>query len=132
MICTDAVWPEANLQNIIDDSLSVDVGTTGLDEAMDKRFMDLANYARSCQVDGILFTCSAFGSSIEKVQADHNDIPVLKPNEAMMEEAVRYGGKIGVLSVFEPTVPSIQRELLHIAEEQGRCDAVDIQVQHHS
>jgi len=125
----ETVWPEARLQNIVDDSLSIDVGVTGLDAAMDKRFMDLAGYARSCEVDGILFTCSAFGSSIEQVQAANGDIPVLKPNEAMMEEAVARGGKIGVLSVFAPTVPSIERELLHIAEVQGRCDAVDVQVE---
>ena len=92
------VWPEANCQNIVDDSLSIDVGQTGLDESMDNRFLSLAGYARSCNVDGVLFTCSAFGSSIEKVKFAHRDIPVLKPNEAMMEQAVTIGGKIGVSS----------------------------------
>jgi hypothetical protein len=68
MLAFEKVWPEANLQNIVDDSLSVDVGITGLDDAMDDRFMNLAEYARACQVDGVLFTCSAFGTSIERVQ----------------------------------------------------------------
>lgn len=122
----DAVWPQATLQNIMDDTLSVDVQTTGLDAAMDRRFSNLANYARDSGADGILFTCSAFGSCIEKVKAEHPDIPVLKPNEAMMEEAVRIGGNIGVLSVFEPTVPSIVRELADVAEAQGRTDQVKI------
>jgi hypothetical protein len=40
------VWPEAHLQHIVDDTLSTDVVTTGLDESMDKRFMALADYAR--------------------------------------------------------------------------------------
>ena len=48
----EAVWPSAVCQNICDDSLSVDVGVTGLDAAMDKRFLDLVDYAVSCNVDG--------------------------------------------------------------------------------
>ena len=125
----EEVWPQAQLQNIVDDSLSVDVAVTGLDNKMDRRFSDLAEYARACEVDGILFTCSAFGSSIEKVQSAHGDIPILKPNEAMMEEAATIGGNVGVLSVFEPTVPSIERELQNIAAELGRAEGLQLQVQ---
>jgi Asp/Glu/hydantoin racemase len=83
----DSIWPEATVQNIMDDSLSVDVATTGLDASMDRRFESLATYAvRDCNVDAVLFTCSAFGSCIEKVQNTYGaSMPVLKPNEAMME-----------------------------------------------
>jgi hypothetical protein len=116
----DAVWPEAARQNILDDTLSTDVQCTGLDAAMDRRFAELAHYARASSADGILFTCSAFGSCIEKVKAQHPDIPVLKPNEAMMEEAVRIGGRIGVLSVFGPTVGSIVHEMHAMALALGR------------
>ena len=97
-----------------------------MDAAMDARFAQLARYASSSGVEGILFTCSAFGSSIEKVKAEHPNMPVLKPNEAMMEQAVRIGGKIGVLSVFEPTVPSIVRELADTAESAGRSGDMDV------
>lgn len=123
------VWPEAQLQNIVDDSLSVDVAQTGLDEKMDSRFRSLATYARACDVQGVLFTCSAFGSSIEKVKEAEADIPVLKPNEAMMEEAVRLGGKVGVLSVFAPTLPSIERELMDIAVSLEQAEGLELQVQ---
>ena len=122
----DAVWPEAERHNILDDALSVDVQYTGLDAAMDRRFAELAQYARGCNASGILFTCSAFGACIEKVQSQNPDIPVLKPNEAMMEEAVKIGGRIGVLSVFEPTVSSIVHEMHATALALGRDADVEI------
>jgi Asp/Glu/hydantoin racemase len=83
----DTLWPEATVQNIMDESLSIDVTTTGLDISMDRRFESLATYAaRDCEVDAVLFTCSAFGSCIEKVQNTYgSQLPVLKPNEAMVE-----------------------------------------------
>ena len=117
----ESCWPSAQIQNIMDDSLSVDVATSGLDVNMDRRFQAMADYAVSCDVDAILFTCSAFGSSIEKVKHNpgSNMLPVLKPNEAMMEEAIEIGGKIGVLSVFEPTISSITRELMGTAQSAG-------------
>eukprot|EP00658_Telonema_sp_P-2_P039680 TRINITY_DN28360_c0_g1_i1.p1 TRINITY_DN28360_c0_g1~~TRINITY_DN28360_c0_g1_i1.p1 ORF type:complete len:185 (+),score=58.82 TRINITY_DN28360_c0_g1_i1:129-683(+) len=74
----------------------------------------------SSNADGVLFTCSAFGSCIEQVKQKYPQMPVLKPNEAMMEEAVMIGGKIGVLSVFEPTVGSIVREMNEMAASLGK------------
>lgn len=53
-------------------------------------------------------------------------VPVLKPNEAMMEEAIQRGRTIGVLSVFEPTVPSINRELHDIAIAMNMANEVSI------
>jgi hypothetical protein len=37
-------------------------------------------------------------------------MPVLKPNEAMIAQAVNQGGKIGLLSTFPPTLASMPRE----------------------
>jgi hypothetical protein len=37
-------------------------------------------------------------------------MPVLKPNEAMIEQAVTKGRKIGLLSSFPPTLASMPRE----------------------
>ena len=84
------MWPEAARVNLLDDSLSADLTANGgvLDEAMHVRFETLADYAVSYGADGILFTCSAFGSCIERVAAKHAKLPVLKPNEAMISEAV--------------------------------------------
>lgn len=105
------LWPQATLMNLLDDSLSTDLARDGrLGEAMTGRFLALARYARATGADGILFTCSAFGPCIEAVQRELSPLPVLKPNEAMIEEATAIGGRIGLLASFAPTLASMPPE----------------------
>jgi len=105
------LWPEATLMNLLDDSLSADLSRDGrITEAMTGRFLSLASYARATGADGILFTCSAFGPCIEAVQRALAPLPVLKPNEAMIEEAMAIGGRIGLLASFGPTLQSMPPE----------------------
>jgi hypothetical protein len=105
------LWPEATLVNLLDDSLSADLSRDGrITEAMTGRFLSLASYARATGADGILFTCSAFGPCIEAVQHALAPLPVLKPNEAMIEEAEAIGGRIGLVASFAPTLRSMQPE----------------------
>jgi Asp/Glu/hydantoin racemase len=98
--------------NLLDDSLSTDLATNGrgLDAVMHERFQRLAQYAVDAGCNGILFTCSAFGSCIEAVAQRHAGIPVHKPNEAMIEDAVKHGGKIGLIASFAPTLVSMPPE----------------------
>ena len=104
-------WPEAQLRNILDDGLSADLARdTKITPTMTQRFLDLAAYAAGSGADAILFTCSAFGPCIEACAAAHPRIPVLKPNEAMIEEAVALGGSIGLLATFAPTLASMPSE----------------------
>ncbi len=111
------LWPEVQLMNLLDDSLSADLARDGaLTEAMTERFLKLGRYAVDTGSDAILFTCSAFGPCIEAVARAHAPMPVLKPNEAMIEEAVTRGRKIGLLSSFPPTLASMPREFPHRIE----------------
>jgi Asp/Glu/hydantoin racemase len=105
------LWPEATLMNLLDDSLSADLARDGkLTDAMTERFLSIGRYAASTGTDGILFTCSAFGPCIEAVAGERAPMPVLKPNEAMIEEAAKAGPKVGLLSSFPPTLASMPRE----------------------
>ncbi len=105
------LWPDARLMNLLDDSLSADLARDGqLSDAMTERFLKLGRYVASTGADAILFTCSAFGPCIEAVAHAHAPMPVLKPNEAMIEQAVAHGHKIGLLSSFPPTLASMPRE----------------------
>lgn len=99
-------WPDVVRMNLLDDSLSADLARTrrGLDEAMHRRFMTLADYAVGTGAEGIVFTCSAFGPCIEAVAGRHAHIPVLKPNEAMIDEAARTGLRVGLIATFGPTL----------------------------
>jgi len=104
-------WPEARLMNLLDDSLSADLARDGaLTDAMTERFLALGDYAAATGANGILFTCSAFGPCIEAVARAHAPMPVLKPNEAMIERAVTMGRRIGLLSTFPPTLMSMPPE----------------------
>ena len=97
--------------NLLDDSLSADLARDGkLTEAMTERFLNLGRYAKSTGSDAILFTCSAFGPCIETCAAALAPMPVLKPNEAMIEQAAVQGRRIGLLSTFQPTLASMPAE----------------------
>jgi len=111
-------WPRALRMNLLDDSLSADLARDGrgLDAAMHERFQRLAQYAVDTGAEGILFTCSAFGACIEAVAKRHAALPVLKPNEAMVEEAVQAlheagpGAQLGLIATFAPTLASMPPE----------------------
>jgi Asp/Glu/hydantoin racemase len=105
------LWPDAILMNLLDDSLSADLARDGrLTEAMTARFRSLGRYATGTGADAILFTCSAFGPCIEAVARAHAPMPVLKPNEAMIEQAAAQGRRIGLLATFAPTLVSMPPE----------------------
>jgi Asp/Glu/Hydantoin racemase len=105
------LWPEARLMNLLDDSLSADLAQDGkLTARMTERFLTMGRYAAGTGADGILFTCSAFGPCIEAVAREQAPMPVLKPNEAMIEQAVASGRRIGLLSTFPPTLVSMPPE----------------------
>lgn len=105
-------WPQARRMNLLDDSLSADLaaGGHGLDAAMHARFQQLAQYAVGTGAQGILFTCSAFGPCIEAVARRHAGIPVLRPNEAMVDEAAQGQGRLGLIATFGPTLQSMPPE----------------------
>ena len=116
------LWPEPPLMNLLDDSLSADLARAGsLTPAMTGRFLDLASYARRTGAEAILFTCSAFGPCIKAVKAAHPDIPVLKPNETMIEAALDAAptGRIGLLASFAATLPSMRPEFEAAARSRG-------------
>lgn len=125
-------WPEAQRMNLLDDSLSADLarGGKGLDDAMHERFQRLAQYAVDTGARGILFTCSAFGPCIEAVARRHAGIPVLKPNEAMIDEAAQGQGRLGLIATFAPTLESMPPEFpqgtpLELALAEGALDALN-------
>jgi aspartate/glutamate racemase len=105
------LWPDAQLMNLLDDSLSADLARDGeLTAAMTERFRSLGRYAAATRADAILFTCSAFGACIDAVASEQAPMPVLKPNEAMIDQAVAQGRRVGLLATFAPTLVSMPPE----------------------
>jgi hypothetical protein len=112
-----AIWPEAETIGVLDDGLALDrAAADELTPALSRRIGALARYGLSTGAQAILFTCSAFGPAIAEA-ARTLPVPVLKPNEAMFEEALGHGGNIGMVATFEPAVAMMAQEF---EEEAGR------------
>lgn len=112
------IWPEADPVGILDDGLALDRAAAGaLTDDLARRIVALGQYARSTGAKAILYTCSAFGPAIEEA-ARLLPVPVLKPNEAMFEEALGSGCNIGMIATFGPAVAMMEQEF---AEEAARA-----------
>jgi Asp/Glu/hydantoin racemase len=114
------LWPEPELVNLLDDSLSPDrAKSEELTEELIERFVSFGRYGYSTGADAILVTCSAFGPAIEQM-ARELPIPVLKPNEAMFHAAVAQGRNIAMVATFRPAVVTMEAEFDEYVAQTGR------------
>ena len=113
-------WPEARFSNLLDDGLFAWVREAGgvVPEMYDV-FRTLTRYMVSRGTDGILFTCSAFRKVIDTCIAE-NAVPILKPNDAMIEQALKAGSRLAVMATVGPTIPSISAEIEAYAGARGQ------------
>lgn len=115
-----ADWPEARISNLLDDSLFAWVREAGgvVPEMYDV-FRGLTRHMVARGADGILFTCSAFREVIDAC-IEEFDLPILKPNDAMIEKALDAGSRIAVIATVRPTIPSISAEIGEMAAARGQ------------
>lgn len=115
-----ADWPQARISNLLDDSLFAWVREAGgvVPEMYDV-FRNLTRHMIGRGADGILFTCSAFRQVIDAC-IEEFEIPILKPNDAMIDKALDAGSRIAVMATVGPTIPSISAEIEEIAAKRGR------------
>ncbi len=113
-------WPDAEISNLLDDSLSIDRRkVTALNDRLYKRIDSLVSYAESIDAGAVLFTCSAFGEAIDASAATRN-VPVLKPNAAMFEAALAQGKNIVMLATFEPAIAGMEAEFIDLVQQEYR------------
>jgi len=113
------LWPQAQTTNLLEDSLAPDLAAAGsITPAIVDRIVALARYGERCGADAVLFTCSAFGTAIDAAKLAVK-VPVLKPNEAMIEDALAAGCDLALLTTFEPSIPSLKKELEELASGRG-------------
>jgi Asp/Glu/Hydantoin racemase len=106
-----ALWPEAQVLNLLDESLYADVGANG--ELTPSLYARVANLFRHCEAsgaDGIVFSGSTFGPAVEQGRKGIK-VPVLRIEEAMMDEAVARGGAILVVSTQKRAMPVVRGTL---------------------
>ena len=113
------LWPDALTVELTDDTLAADLEVAGaLTDAFTDRMAGLIRRGTDTGADAVLFTCSAFGAAIEAAR-QNAPIPVLKPDEAMIEKALSLGSHIGGLATFQPTIDSLSLELAAAAKARG-------------
>ncbi len=110
-------WPQAKIHHLLDDSLSTTMSSNANDDYMLTRIRTLLNHAASgLDIHAVLFTCSAFGKMID-VCKESVKIPVFKPDQAMIEEAIAIGNSIQVFATYPPAIDSITREIEVVSQE---------------
>lgn len=100
----EEIIPEAEIFNIIDDSLLADVMKNGgIDNKIVARMCKYFEAAADNGADMIFNQCSSVGEASD-IASRLVDIPVVKVDEAMAEKAVELGTKIGVVATVKSTM----------------------------
>ena len=113
----ERLWPEAVAHNVLDDGLTAALDTAP--ETLNPRFEALARYAQLGGADAVLFTCSAFGAAIDAAR-QAVALPMLKPNEAMFDDALQAGSRVALVATFEPSIASMALEFSAGCQAAGR------------
>jgi Asp/Glu/hydantoin racemase len=116
-------YPNLDSFHMLDESLLQDLLRGGKTESVVPRVETLARAARAAGADVILFTCSSTSPAVDAVRPKL-DVPILKIDDAMAEQAVRSGSRIAVLCTASSTVaPSTA-----IIEEHARKQEKAVEV----
>ncbi len=96
--------PNVNVFNIVDDSLIKQVISRGeLQADTARRVVNYAGSAESAGADYIMFTCSSIGAAVEAA-ANLTQVPVLRVDQPMADQAVATGSRIGVIATLPTTL----------------------------
>lgn len=96
--------PDIKVYNIVDDSLLHEVSTNGhITAGIVNRMCKFFDAASSLGVDLILNQCSSVGEAAQ-IAARTVNVPVLRIDQPMAEEAVKLGTRIGVVATVGSTV----------------------------
>lgn len=114
------VLPDVRLVNVVDDSLLADMRTAGkLTPSVTRRIIGYGTLAESSGAHAILNCCSSVGEAADLLAQTVN-IPVVKIDNRMAEEAVEKGSRIGVIATVATTLDPTERLILRKAKAQGK------------
>ena len=120
-----ALVPDAEVMNIVDDSLLNDVKKEGmLTKEVTRRLLTYALEAQDWGAELILNACSSVGEGVDVIRPLLK-IPSLKIDEPMARIAEGKGEKIAVYGTVETTLEPSARLISHIAEAEKEKVVVD-------
>lgn len=118
-----ALGPNAELFSLKDPSLLAEIRDAGyVTPTAAARLMGMYCDAVAQGADAILNICSSAGEIADAFQsaAKYIGVPVVRIDEEMCREAVRLGGRIGVLATLPTTLEPTKNTLRRVAREMGR------------
>jgi Asp/Glu/hydantoin racemase len=116
--------PDVEQFHMVDESLIRNTIRAGhLTRTTTRRVLSAVQSAREGGADAVVVTCSSIGAAADTARRLF-DFPVVRVDEAMAEQAVRTGRRIGVTATLRTTLePTVA--LLHEKAEAAQCQ-VDV------
>ena len=112
--------PGYELVNFVDDSILPQLGQSGGNLAeVEERLIHYARFAEQVGADVILEACSSVGEVVTKMQSAVA-IPIVRIDEAMAEQAVQRGDRLGVAATLPTTLQPTRRLLQAKAQMAGK------------
>lgn len=116
--------PGYEVVNFVDDSILPQLAESGGDLSLvEPRVFAYAHFAEQVGASGVLEACSSIGELVVPAQ-DVIDIPLVRIDDAMAEEAIRRGKRIGVAATLQTTLGPTTRLLREKAKIAGKEIAV--------
>jgi Asp/Glu/hydantoin racemase len=112
--------PETTVFHMVDESLIKDTIKAGeVRKITIRRLLGMVESAAAAGADAVMVTCSTLGPAVTLVQ-EMFDLPVIRVDEAMAEEAVRTGRRLGVMATLRTTLEPTTALLREKAAKAGR------------
>jgi Asp/Glu/hydantoin racemase len=119
------VFPEAELVNLLDESLFIDFGDR-LTPALRRRMSQLVCYSAEHGARAIGLACSVYTPMVEMART-LVDIPVVSSYGPVMEDALRAGSRIGLLAA----VPATLRDSEFFLRQAAHASGADVRAYSH-
>lgn len=118
-LCSDLL-SDVSVFNIVDDSLIKDViAKNQLTNHTARRVVNHVGSAEGAGADLIMVTCSSIGAAVE-ASAKLTNVPVLRVDQAMAEQAVQTGTRIGVIATLPTTLEPTSDLVRRMASKAGK------------
>jgi Asp/Glu/hydantoin racemase len=117
--------PDTEVIHLVDEGLLKDVIATGrYGPGMGRRLGLLASFVQESGAEAVMLTCSTLAPLVEEARGMVS-VPLLKVDEAMADEAVRLGSRIGVIATLYTTLEPTSGLIRERAALKGRDAQVE-------
>jgi aspartate/glutamate racemase len=98
------IMPDVEIVHLVDEGILKDVIASGeYGPNMGRRLGTLASFAEESGAEAVMLTCSTLGVLVDDARK-LIEVPLLKVDEAMADEAVGLGSRIGVIATLYTTL----------------------------